>query len=297
MNDAQLLDQLSMTDALAPDTDMPEQAWPASTARSEIERRIGMHTQTPKRTVPAADPNRRRPWAVALGAFALVVIVGALGFGLATWGSEEPTTTTSIPVENLEEDAREAYAAVEEAHATATLEDYSAWALASNNYTTSADIANGQAIEEEYRATDAATNARTEYVGCVSHGYSDEWPSAADQLFGDTVGFSFGPAATGYRFTCTRMEMNDFHGAVGISFLVTEEWVVADAEVIQWAELIDERGGAAEDFEREFRDWMEERHPEVAASLTYITYSNHPDAASMPTAMGYVAAFASERSD
>jgi len=96
MNDSQVLTQLTETDAYAPGTEMPTLAWSRETARSEIERRMGMEPQgstskqeqtvANERLEPAAGSyvatrppprNRRRASLIAAGAFAVTILVVA----------------------------------------------------------------------------------------------------------------------------------------------------------------------------------------------------------------------------
>jgi hypothetical protein len=106
MNDSQVLKQLAETDAYAPDTEMSALAWSRETARSEIERRMGMEPQesTSKqqqqtvangRREPAAgspvatrppQTNRRRASLIAAGAFAVTILVVA---GVALLNSDD----------------------------------------------------------------------------------------------------------------------------------------------------------------------------------------------------------------
>jgi hypothetical protein len=105
MNDTQVLKQLAETDAYAPDTEMPTSAWSRETARSEIERRMGMEpqesTSKQEQTVatgqrePAAgsyvaarppQTNRRRALLIAAGAFAVTILVVA---GVALLNSDD----------------------------------------------------------------------------------------------------------------------------------------------------------------------------------------------------------------
>jgi hypothetical protein len=96
MNDSQVLKQLAETDAHAPDTEMSNLAWSRETARFEIERRMGMDPQesTNKQGHPVStvqpeptdgshvatrppQTNRRQPWLIAAGAFAVTLLVVA----------------------------------------------------------------------------------------------------------------------------------------------------------------------------------------------------------------------------
>jgi hypothetical protein len=105
MNDSQVLKQLAETDAHASDTEMSTLAWSRETARSEIERRMGMEPQgsTSKqeqtaatgRLEPAAgshaatrppQTNRRRASLIAAGAFAVTILVVA---GIALLSSDD----------------------------------------------------------------------------------------------------------------------------------------------------------------------------------------------------------------
>ncbi len=108
MNDSQALTQLAETDAYASVSAMPSSAWSRETARSEIERRMGMdtHESTSKQEATdttehlpssgAADMvvsrqtsgNRRLAALVAAGAFVLVIVVGG-GIALMS-GDGEP---------------------------------------------------------------------------------------------------------------------------------------------------------------------------------------------------------------
>jgi len=106
MNDSQVLKQLAETDAYAPDTEMSTLAWSRETARSEIERRMGMDPQESTsnqqqqtvatgRREPAAgshvatrppQTNRRRASLIAAGAFAVTILVVA---GVAFLNSDD----------------------------------------------------------------------------------------------------------------------------------------------------------------------------------------------------------------
>jgi len=105
MNDSQVLTQLAETDAYAPGTEMPTLAWSRETARSEIERRMGMEPQgstskqeqtvATERLEPAAGSyvatrppprNRRRASLIAAGAFAVTILVVA---GVALLSSDD----------------------------------------------------------------------------------------------------------------------------------------------------------------------------------------------------------------
>ncbi len=105
MNDSQVLTQLAETDAYAPGTEMPTLAWSRETARSEIERRMGMEPQgstskqeqtvATERLEPAAGSyvatrppptNRRRALLMAAGAFAVTILVVA---GVALLSSDD----------------------------------------------------------------------------------------------------------------------------------------------------------------------------------------------------------------
>lgn len=97
MNDEQVLELLSRTDAYAADTEMPAGAWAFDTAISEIERRINMDTRT---TSKQTDPGRRlRGPLVAAAAFlVLIVVVGAVLLAISPGGGDiEPAATTTVP--------------------------------------------------------------------------------------------------------------------------------------------------------------------------------------------------------
>lgn len=93
MNDAKMLEQFALTDAYAPETDMPASAWSRDTAFSEIERRIGMQTQTAKTSSPP-PPMRQRGWLIAAAAFAVVILVVGAVILLAQPADELPPATT-----------------------------------------------------------------------------------------------------------------------------------------------------------------------------------------------------------
>lgn len=93
MNDAQLLEQLSLTDAYAPDTDMPSAAWTRDAAFSEIERRMAERTEQRATSMPP-QRLRRTGLLVAAAAFVAVMIVGlALILSLGDGPDDGPATT------------------------------------------------------------------------------------------------------------------------------------------------------------------------------------------------------------
>jgi len=121
MNDIQILKQLADTDAYAPGTAMPSLAWSRKTARSEIERRMGMdtkdtanNTETPLGATEQREPatpttvddkptkqTGKRRWSgavVAAAAFGIVVvIVGAVAL-LATVESNDAVAPAAGPI-------------------------------------------------------------------------------------------------------------------------------------------------------------------------------------------------------
>lgn len=100
MNDTQILEQLAKSDAFAPTMSMPASAWDRSTARSEIQRRIDMQTNTRKHPSQSREIVRGRPvWLAAAAGFAVVLILGLGLMLLARPSSESPATvpTTETP--------------------------------------------------------------------------------------------------------------------------------------------------------------------------------------------------------
>ena len=93
MNESQILEQLSLTDAYAPVMDMPESAWSHDVAFAEVERRIGVGTQT---TRAPAQPTRtrQRGWFIAAAAFAVVIVVIGAAVLLARPADNVPPATT-----------------------------------------------------------------------------------------------------------------------------------------------------------------------------------------------------------
>jgi hypothetical protein len=93
MNDPQILEQLSLTDAYAPEMDMPESAWSHDVAFAEVERRIGGRTRTT--TAPMQPtPTRQRGWLIAAVAFAVVIFVIGAAMLLARPADNMPPVTT-----------------------------------------------------------------------------------------------------------------------------------------------------------------------------------------------------------
>ncbi len=119
MNDSQVLTQLAETDAYAPGTEMPTLAWSRETARSEIERRMGMEPQettdqptspqqqaapppsAPDQVITApqqrTSPGRRRPLLVGVGAVAAVLFVGAAALGIVAVVGDDATSPAAAP--------------------------------------------------------------------------------------------------------------------------------------------------------------------------------------------------------
>jgi hypothetical protein len=93
MNDSQILEQLSLTDAYAPEMDMPESAWSHDVAFAEVERRIGGRTQTTTAPVQPA-PTRQRGWLIAAAAFAVVIVVIGAAILFARPADNMPPVTT-----------------------------------------------------------------------------------------------------------------------------------------------------------------------------------------------------------
>ena len=93
MNDSQILEQLSLTDAYAPDVDMPESAWSHDVAFAEVERRIGVRTQTTRAPAQPAT-TRQRGWFIAAVAFAAVIIVIGATMLFARPADNVPPVTT-----------------------------------------------------------------------------------------------------------------------------------------------------------------------------------------------------------
>jgi len=93
MNDSQILEQLSLTDAYAPDMDMPESAWSHDVAFAEVERRIGGQTQTTSAPVHPT-PTRLRGWLIAAAAFAVVIVVIGATMLFARPSDNTPPVTT-----------------------------------------------------------------------------------------------------------------------------------------------------------------------------------------------------------
>jgi len=121
MNDNQVLEQLSETDAYAPGTLMPALAWGRETALSEIERRMGMEPResTKQPTITSAPtsedqlditspPTRTRQqtprWRgprVALGAVAATAIVVLAVFAIASLTDSDGPEVGSAPSEAI----------------------------------------------------------------------------------------------------------------------------------------------------------------------------------------------------
>ena len=93
MNDSQILEQLSLTDAYAPDMDMPESAWSHDVAFAEVERRIGVRART---TTAPVQPTttRQRGWLIAAVAFAVVIVVVGAAMLFARPADNMPPVTT-----------------------------------------------------------------------------------------------------------------------------------------------------------------------------------------------------------
>jgi hypothetical protein len=139
MNDGQVLTQLAETDAYAPGTEMPTLAWSRETARSEIERRMGMKpTESPDQPTvtssqqqqeaapPPSAPDqvitapqqrrqqgRRRPL-VAIAAVVVVVVIGAAAAILTLSGDGgddvvAASPTTSGPITSFDDIAGTIY--------------------------------------------------------------------------------------------------------------------------------------------------------------------------------------------
>ncbi len=121
MNDSQVLTQLAETDAYAPGTAMPTAAWSRETARSEIERRMGMDTRdttndtgaplgVTEQTEPGAigavndTPTKqtgKRRWSgalVAAAAFGVVVVIVGAAVLLTTVDSDDAATPAAGPI-------------------------------------------------------------------------------------------------------------------------------------------------------------------------------------------------------
>ena len=123
MNDTEILTQLAGTDAYAPGTEMPSSAWSRETARSEIERRMGMEPRettdqpnitssqqqqdaapppsAPDQVITApqqrTSPGRRRPLLVGVGVVAAVVFVGAAALGIVAVVGDDATSPVAAP--------------------------------------------------------------------------------------------------------------------------------------------------------------------------------------------------------
>lgn len=108
MNDAQLLELLSTTDALAPDLELPGSVWSREAALSEIERRIGMDTrdkttgQIPGQIPGEQDRRWYRGWLVAAAAFIIVAAIG-IALALVNARSDGPDVIDESPVTTLRE--------------------------------------------------------------------------------------------------------------------------------------------------------------------------------------------------
>lgn len=94
MNDSQILERLSSTDAYAPETDMPLSAWSRDIAFSEIERRIGVDGHTAVAIPLAFQRTGQRGWIVAAAAFAVVMIVIGAAMLFAQPADDLPPATT-----------------------------------------------------------------------------------------------------------------------------------------------------------------------------------------------------------
>ncbi len=99
MSRARLLEQLSLTDAYAPEADMPAQAWSPDIAFEAVERRMTMVDTKP--AIPSAPDRRRSPRSrvtVAVVAFSAALVVGVVLF--AARGAQDvtpPATTGVVP--------------------------------------------------------------------------------------------------------------------------------------------------------------------------------------------------------
>jgi ketosteroid isomerase-like protein len=98
MNDAQLLEQLALTDPYPADSDLPVSAWSPEVAFAEVEERIA--TGLP--AIERPRPTRVRPgWLIAGVAFIVVLVVGGVLF--TTWAGRSdtqpvaPVTTAPSP--------------------------------------------------------------------------------------------------------------------------------------------------------------------------------------------------------
>lgn len=95
MNDVQLIEQLSVTDAYAPNTDMPAAAWTHEEAFAEIELLIGEHA--------SAGVRHRTGMLVAAASFAIVLIAGIVLFAtLVARPEAEPATTLAPTTTTIE---------------------------------------------------------------------------------------------------------------------------------------------------------------------------------------------------
>lgn len=106
MNDAQLIDWLSGTDAYAADVPIPDEIWTPAIALHEIERRTGM--QTDERRVQevgetlAPKPQRRKSIMPALAGAAAVLVIALGGWVLINDGSDVAARTPLEVAEALD---------------------------------------------------------------------------------------------------------------------------------------------------------------------------------------------------
>ncbi len=97
MSSAHLIQQLSLTDAYAPEADMPAQAWSPDAAFEAVERSMTMVDTKP--AIPSAPDRRRSPRsrvAVAIVAFSVALAVGAALMATRSTDTETPPATPSI---------------------------------------------------------------------------------------------------------------------------------------------------------------------------------------------------------
>jgi hypothetical protein len=224
----------------------------------------------------------RRGWLIA--AAAVVVLIAGLGVMALTSGEQNG----SIPVSGIDGDpaAAEAFTVIEAAYAAYNAGELYAWAVARDAGSlgfTGEPIGGLAGLQGDHAALYAAGD-RYEVAQCVSHGFGD-WPGITDS----------GDPATGYRFTCKATSTNSFYGAGGIVLAEDYEWVVADGKSV--AARSDGDYAPLAGFNKDFRQWLQDNHPEIAAGMQYWRGNGFPNRQDVATALEYVDQFVEDSPD
>lgn len=232
-------------------------------------------------------PSRRTGWLVASVAFAAaIVVIGSLALFSSTTDSEPPAgSAIGVTLEGEVDDAAlEAFAVVESTYVAFNLGDADAY------------LGLGLTDDDQIPLVRSmfAAGAQVTVERCESLGYGTDWVNAFDRI-GTGTGLNTS-VGDGYLIHCEVARTDDFTGAAGLTERTGEDWVIDNGRIVSATGIplneVDIVGYAAD-----FRSWMEDKHPDVAATITYINLFAWPDEASMPTAIEYVEEFVADSTD